>query len=380
MGFSIASFYGLKITVRRSILARMQNSTTEYANKIASQSNSISSASANFTNKNFEKFRKQSIFSQKNTYNKKGNKKVRKRKEFKFSSVLEFWDTFRTNNDCIKYLEELIWDGQPESPFDPTSKVYKCKNGKYKCKNTNKYFTVLNGTIFEGSKIPLRSWFYALYCLTNIKKGKSALQISKDIHISHYRALKMLHKIREHIFCAENYNVMEGIVLTDETFVGGKDKNRHWNKKAKNAKQNDDRTFVDKIPVVGYMNADGLLTAIVIPSVSANVLLNCAMAHIKPGSILYSDDWKGYKDFHKYYEHYTVEHGKGKYVDGEVSTNKLEGAWTQLKRMLATYHHFSPKYLQLYVNEFVYRYNTLRMKDTDRFTWGLQLSKKQKAA
>ena len=358
----------------------MQDSTTEYANKIASQSNSFSSASANFTNKNSKNPCKQAIFSHKNTYSNKRHNKVRKRKEFKFESILEFWDTFKTNEDCINYLEELMWDGIPESPFDPTSKVYKCKNGKYKCKNSNKYFTVLNGTIFEKSKIPLRAWFYCLYCLTNIKNGKSARQIAKDIKISPFRTLKMLHKIREHIFGAENYNVMEGVVLTDETFVGGKDKNRHWDKKAKNAKENDDRTFVDKVPVVGYMNEDGQLTALVIPNVSANVLLSSALTYIKPDTIIYSDDWKGYKDFYKYFGHYIVEHGKKIYVNGEVTTNKLEGAWTQLKRMLATYHHVSPKYLQLYVNEFVYRYNTLRMQDNHRFTWGLQLSKKQKAA
>ena len=379
MGFSIASFYGSN-DIGKEAVARMQNSTTEYANKIANKSNSISSASVNSTNKNSKKPSKQAIFSHKNTFNKKRSNKVRKRNEFKFYSVMEFWDTFRTDNDCIDYLEELIWDRQPESPFDPTSKVYKCKNRKYKCKNTNKYFTVLTGTIFEGSRIPLRCWFYALYCLTNIKIGKSALQISKDIHISHYRTLKMLHKIRECILGAENYNVMDGIVLTDETFVGGKDKNRHWNKKAKYAKENDDRNFVDKIPVVGYMNADGLLTARVVPSVSANTLLNCALTFIKPGSTVYSDDWKGYKDFHKYYEHFFVEHGKRKYVNGKVTTNKLEGAWTQLKRISSTYHHVSPKYLQLYINEFVFRYNTLRMKDADRFIWGLQLSKKQEAA
>lgn len=362
----------------------MQKSKTEYDIKIDALSKDNKSVIKDSTNKNsnknLQKNNKKAISSSKNTFNKKKGRKMRKRREFKFESVLEFWDTFRTDKDCIHYLEELRWDGQPESPFDPTSKVYKCKNGKYKCKNSNKYFTVLTGTIFEGSKIPLRSWFYGLYCLTNIKNGKSALQISKDIHISHYRTLLMLHDIRGCILGAENYNVMEGIVLTDETFVGGKDKNRHWNKKAKNAKNNDDRKFVDKIPVVGYMNKEGLLTAIVIPSVSAHVLLNCALTFIKPGSTVYSDDWKGYKDFHKYFEHYFVEHCKGKYVDSEISTNKLEGAWTQLKRMFATYHHVSPKYLQLYVNEFVYRYNTLRMKDTDRFTWGLQLSKKQKAA
>lgn len=174
---------------------------------------------------------------------------------------------------------------------------------------------------------------------------------------------------------------MEGIVLTDETFVGGKNKNRHWNKKVKYAKENDDRAFVDKIPVVGYMNKEtGLLTARVIPNVTANVLLCSTLTYIKPGSIIYSDDCKGYKDFYKFYEHYIVAHKKKIYVDGEVTTNKLEGAWTQLKRMLATYHHVSPRYLQLYVNEFVYRYNTLRMQDNHRFTWGLQLSKKQKAA
>lgn len=365
-------------------MAKKYDKKNKYHIKVAGFSGNSKSAMCYCVNKKLNKTpslnSKKAIFSSKKTFNKKKDTKLRKRREFKFNSVLEFWDTFRTNEDCIQFLEELIWDGQPESPFDPTSKVYKCKNGKYKCKNKNKYFTVLNGTIFEGSKIPLRAWFYCLYCLTNTKNGKSARQIAKDIHISHYRTLKMLHTIREHILGAENYKRMDGIVLTDETFVGGKDKNRHWNKKAKNAKENNDRVFVDKIPVVGYMNEDGQLTAKVIPDVTANVLLNCALTYINLGSTIYSDDWKGYNNFQKYFKHYFVEHGKKKYVDGGVSTNKLEGAWTQLKRMFATYHHVSPKYLQLYVNEFVYRYNTLRMQDNDRFIWGLQLSKKQKAA
>lgn len=164
----------------------------EYQAKVADLCNASCVNSKDLSTKNFTNPRKQAIFSQRNTFNKKRNKKVRKRKEFKFNSALEFFDTFRTDEDCIQYLEELIWDGQPESPFDPTSKVYNCKNGKYKCKNTNKYFTVLTGTMFEGSRIPLRAWFYGLYCLTNIKNGKSARQIAKDINISHYRTLKML--------------------------------------------------------------------------------------------------------------------------------------------------------------------------------------------
>ena len=309
MGFSIASFYGLKITIKGSKVVKLK-ATTKYKERANGKISSNVASFNKILNKTLQNNNNKSNLKSQKTFNKKKGKKVRQRKEFKFSSILEFWDTFKTPKDCFMYLEELRWAGQPESPFDPTSKVYKCKDGRYKCKNTNKYFTVLTGTIFEKSKIPIRAWFYALYCLTNIKNGKSARQIAKDIKVSHYRTLKMLHTIREHIFGAENYNVLDGIVLTDETFVGGKDKNRHWDKKARNAKQNDDRTFVDKIPVVGYMNKEGLLTAIVIPSVSANVLLYSALTYIKQGAIIYSDDWKGYKDFHKFYEHYIVEHGK----------------------------------------------------------------------
>ena len=380
MGFSIASFYGLKITIKGSKVVKLK-ATTKTKKRANEKISSNVAFNNKILNKTLQKDGSKSNLKSRKTFNKKRDNKMRQHKEFKFNSVLEFWNIFRTPKDCYMYLEEYRWAGQPESPFDSTSKVYKCKDGRYKCKNTNKYFTVLTGTIFEKSKIPIQAWFYAIYCLTNTKNGKSARQIAKDINISYYRTLKMLHKIREHIFGAENYNVLDGVVLTDETFVGGKDKNRHWDKKARNAKQNDDRTFVDKIPVVGYMNKEtGLLTAVVIPSVSANVLLHSALTYIKPGAIIYSDDWKGYKDFCKFYEHYIVEHGKKIYVNGEVTTNKLEGAWTQLKRMLATYHHVSPRYLQLYVNEFVYRYNTLRMQDNHRFSWGLQLSEKQKAA
>jgi transposase-like protein len=92
---------------------------------------------------------------------------------FNFKNLKQMEETLKTNDDCIAYLEELVWEGIPVSPFDETSKVYRCKNGRYKCKNTNKYFSVLTGTIFENTKLPLLTWFKAMFYVIANRCGVS---------------------------------------------------------------------------------------------------------------------------------------------------------------------------------------------------------------
>lgn len=136
-----------------------------------------------------------------------------------------------TEKKCLAYIEKILWPNGVVSPYDPTSKVYKRKDGTYRCKNTGKNFNVKVGTIFENTKLPLTTWFEAIYLITVHKKGMSSLQLSTLLHVTLKTAWYLSHRIRE---CYQyNDGKLEGEVELDETFVGGKNKNRHKNKKAK---------------------------------------------------------------------------------------------------------------------------------------------------
>lgn len=121
-------------------------------------------------------------------------------------------------------------NGKVISPFDENSKVYKCKNGKYRCANTGKYFDVKTGTIFANTKLPLRYWFYAMFLFLSHKRGVSSCQLARDLSITQKTAWGMLHKIRKYMKCANNVKLNNAVEI-DETFVGGKNKNRHKDKK-----------------------------------------------------------------------------------------------------------------------------------------------------
>jgi transposase-like protein len=152
-----------------------------------------------------------------------------------FNSIPELIRAFPTEQSCIEYLEDLIWSGTPVSPFDPESKVYKCKDNKYKCKNTGKYFNVRTGTMYDNTKMPLYKWFLAVWLVTTHKKGISSVQLAKDVDVTQKSAWFMLQRIRA-CFKIENYNELDGIVEVDETFYGGKNKNRQQQKRQKNVR------------------------------------------------------------------------------------------------------------------------------------------------
>lgn len=112
-----------------------------------------------------------------------------------FNSILDLLNAFPTEQSCVEHLEKLRWNGYVISPFDPTSKVYKCKDNRYRCKNTGKYFNVKTNTLFDNTKIELRKWFAAIWLVTSHKKGISSLQLSRDIGVTQKTAWFMLQRI-----------------------------------------------------------------------------------------------------------------------------------------------------------------------------------------
>ncbi|MGB1042958.1 MAG: IS1595 family transposase [Tenacibaculum sp.] len=281
-----------------------------------------------------------------------------------FNSILELINAFPNEQSCIDHLEKLRWNGNVVSPFDNTSKVYNCKGNKYKCKNTGKYFNVRTQTIFDNTKMPLQKWFLAIWLVTSHKKGISSLQLGRDLDITQKSAWFMLQRIRN-CFGIDNDTKLGNEVEVDETYVGGKNKNRHANKKIKEAQG---RSSKDKTPVFGMVERGGKVKACTVENTSGYTLSTEIIKSVKQSAKLYSDEWLGYSGLNRIYDHSTVKHYQKQYVNGRVHTNTIEGFWSLLKRGIVRIYHFtSKKHLQMYVDEFVFRYNTRKGTESERF-------------
>lgn len=283
----------------------------------------------------------------------------------KFKSIRELIDTFNTEQKCIEFLEQIFWpDGEPISPFDESSKVYKCKGNKYKCKNTGKYFTIRNIGLFKNSNLTLRDWFIAIWLFTSHKGGLSSKQLERELGLTQKTTWFMLKRLRA---CSafENNHLLSGEVEIDETYVGGKNKNRHADKKVKHS---GGRSTADKVPVLGLIQRGGKVVARVVPMVSKYYLEPFIKRIVKLDDTVFTDEWKAYNDLHRYFKHSRVNHGKKEYVNGNIHTNTIENFWTRVKgAIIGVYRVTSRKHLQLYINEFVFKHNTRKMSPNERF-------------
>ncbi len=209
----------------------------------------------------------------------------------------------------------------------------------------------------EASKLPSIKWILAMFLSTD-KKGISSIQLSKFIGVTQKTAWFMLQRIREACANRPNEN-LEGTVEIDETFVGGKNKNRHYVRRIK-YKEVTGRSYPDKTPVFGmYERQTGKIRAFVLSRKEFNHIGRTITYNIRPGSTLMTDDWGGYKGLDKIYVRHTIDHKKWVYADGDITTNRMENFWSHLKRGLhGTYIRVTPKHLNKYVQEFVYRFNS----------------------
>ena len=219
----------------------------------------------------------------------------------------------------------------------------------------------------------------AIWLVLSHKKGISSVQLSKDIGVTQKTAWFMLHRIRRALGIDndtkkddsnDDDGKLDGTVEVDETFIGGKNKNRHADKKVKACQG---RSFKDKVPVFGMLQRGGKVIAKVVSDTKAETLFLSICKYVKPGSNLYTDEWNYSKGADIWYNHRNVNHGAGFYGSGDLTTNHIEGFWALVKRsIMGIYYHWSKKHMQRYIDECVYRFNTRKFSDRERFDFFLQ--------
>lgn len=286
-----------------------------------------------------------------------------------FKSIFDLLKAFPTEQSCIDHLEKLSWDGNPVSPFDATSKVYKCAGNKYKCKSTGKYFNVRTGTIFDNTKIPLQKWFLALYVFSSHKKGISSHQLAKDISVTQKSAWFLLHRLR-YAFDHPNFKQTLGnVVEIDEAGIGGQSYYKHANKKLKNEEGS---TISGKTSVIGMRERGGNVKAMVIADRTKETLIPIIYENVDLDSVVMTDELIAYQNLGKHYDHHAVNHSAKQFVNGMAHTNGIENFWSHLKRGIdGIYHSISKEHLQAYVDEFVLRFNTRKFSTQGRFDFVL---------
>ncbi len=273
-------------------------------------------------------------------------------------TIAQFEATFTDEEACRSYLVARRWPNGVHCPRCGNAKVYLLASGYHwqceACAKDGYRFSHIAGTIFENTNKPLREWFRVTHLMLTSKKGISALQIQRVMGFGSYgTAHSMCHKIRAALI--EPETKLGGIVEVDETFVGGKAKNRHWIKR--DGKPGP--TASGKAIVAGAIRRKGNVIARVIGNVRQATLeafVNEAVS--EKVSLLCTDQWVGYSRLSDKFPHATVDHAKRQYVLGAVHTQTIEGFWSIFKRgIVGSFHKVSVKYLPLYVAEFQFRYN-----------------------
>jgi transposase-like protein len=297
-------------------------------------------------------------------------------------SVVQLADKLRTEADAYLYLEQLRWGDRPLCPhcgsvgehyfLNPANgRSRKTRTGAaserrvWKCRDCRKQFSVLTGTIFHGTKIPVRTWLFVIFEMCASKNGVAAREIERKYGLTPRSAWFMAHRIREAMKREPMAGLLSGRVVADETFIGGKAKNMH--KAARKRKGIPEGGSGGKAAVLTLVSREtGEVRSRAIPNVSGETLQGAIIENVdRLWTHLHTDSAQSYEWLT--YEHSKVDHSAGEYVRGDVSTNQAENYFSQLKRSVdGTYHHVSREHLDRYLAEFDFRHSTCKDSDSER--------------
>jgi transposase-like protein len=290
-----------------------------------------------------------------------------------FTNLKQLFAHFSDEKTCLAYLEQQLWGGKPVCPHCGSERVYRLANGKqFKCgnkKTCDKQFNVKTGTIYENTKVPLSTWFGAIWLLTAHKKGISSYQVARDLGVTQKTGWFILHRIRL-IMGDPNPEPLDQIVEVDETYVGGKFENMNRGRRKKWQEAGKD----NKTPVMGLVQRDGKAKLKVI---GQNTFKDMVRQNVDTSAVVVTDSHLSYVGLDQEYErHESVNHSIQEYKRGEFYTNSVEGFFSIFKRgVIGIYHQISSKHLFRYCDEFANRYNTRKLKDADRFKETIRQSK-----
>jgi len=305
-------------------------------------------------------------------------------------SLQQIHKQFDTQDKCMALLVNLRWPDGVRCPRCGTDKVFKvkhrdwnwvCKSGAETidkqtgevkiCKKQGYRFSALVGTVFENTNYPLPVWFEVIYLICQSKKGMSAMQVQRMLtengrKTAYKTAFYICHRVRA-MLDNPDFGPLMGQVEVDETYIGGKNKNRHWDKKQTGT------GTAGKIPVVGAISRKGNVVCKMIENADTETLTKFVRKTVSDKvELISTDEHSGYR-YLKYapYPHEVVKHSADEYVRGNVHTQSIDSFWALLKRgIIGTYHNVSKKYLPLYLNEFQWRFN--HRKDSDIFIAALR--------
>ena len=281
--------------------------------------------------------------------------------------IIQIFEQFPTQEDCIKHLEKARWGDKPVCPYCTSTNTVPNEHRHY-CYDCKTSFSVTVGTIFHHTHMPLQKWFLAIMLILNAKKSLSALQLSRDIKVNKNTARRISMQIRKAMIQKGQRQLLTGIVEMDETYIGGK---------PRKGKQYDDPNDkpkpgrgTKKAPVIGAVERGGRVTA---KAVDKDKMKGKHLrAFVKERvdtkvSELMTDEYSAYKGMSRVLPHSVIKHSDW-YVDGDIHTNSIEGFWALLKRgMFGQFHSVSRRHLQKYVDEFAFKYNLRHEDRTDAF-------------
>ena len=268
-------------------------------------------------------------------------------------SLIELMKMFPTEEAATAWFEDVLWAGERccgKCGSVKTSTVPNAKPMPYWCSDCRSYFSVRTGTAIARSNVSLRKWAIAIYlCLTSLK-SVSSMKLHRDLGVSQKTAWFMLHRIRE-AWAKQARGAFAGPVEADETYIGGKERNKHSVQRLRTG-----RGPVGKVAVAGVKDrATRRVRATVVPDTTSATLRGFVTAHVADGAMVYTDGEPAYADLPR---HEVVKHSVGEYVRGMAYTNGIESFWSMLKRAhMGTFHKMSPKHLNRYVQEFAGKHN-----------------------
>lgn len=273
-----------------------------------------------------------------------------------FKSVTQLQKAFPDEQSCIEYFRDLRWPDGVKCVHCAATKIYSLSTGGFKCAACLRKFTVRNGTIFEDSKLPLATWFHAIFVLISNPKGVSSMELHRQLGITQKSAWFVVQRIRELMIANAPKPILKGTVEVDEMYVGGKEKWKHRNKKTKGTQGYG--SFKTKTGVLGMIERGGELRIVKINSGKPATLKRHVRRHVAKGATVHTDEATSYRWMNEHYAHETVNHSLNEYVRGDVTTNSLEGAFGHFKRSVTgVYHKVSDAHINRYLSAFAWRWN-----------------------